>query len=493
MADGLGASAARGAALTIAGQIARLVLQAVGLVVLARLLDPSDYGLVAMVVAVVGIGEVLRDLGLSTAAIQSPELSRQQRDNLFWLNTVIGLILMLLVVAAAPLISLLYGDDRLTPIAVVLAATLLINGLATQYRADLNRNLRFRALAIIEVVSPAIGLTVAIGMAAAGYAYWALVTQQVLLAVIGLVLSWALCRWIPRRPRRGAGTAPFLRYGGNLMGAQLLNYASRNIDSVVIGSTLGAASLGIYNRAFELVMLPLNQLQAPATKVALPILSKLQNDSERFGSFLLTGQRVLLTLLAACFALAAAQAPPLVRWVLGAQWNEVVPILQILCIGGIFQAATYATYWAFLALGLTKSNFQLALVSRPLMIVIVVAGAIIYGLPGVAIAYTAAAALNWVIGLLWIGRASGAVPVYPMMSNGIRALVVFVAAGLASWAASGLVPTRETVPAFAAGLAAFILIVTLAAIAWRQFRRDCLEFRAVFTLLASTREKRSGD
>lgn len=154
---GLGERAAKGALITFSGQFARILLQVVSVVVLARLLTPHAYGVVAMVLAVIGIGEIFRDFGLSSAAIQSKTLSRGQRDNLFWVNAGIGLVLATIVFFAAPLIAIIYRHPEVEPLARALSLTFLMNGLATQYRADLNRRLKFMQLTTGDVLSPPSG------------------------------------------------------------------------------------------------------------------------------------------------------------------------------------------------------------------------------------------------------------------------------------------------------------------------------------------------
>src|SRR4051812_1163902 len=183
----LGTRAARGAFATLVGQIARIVIQVASVSILARLLDPSDYGLVAIVLAIVGVGEIFRDFGLSTAAMQSAVVTPAQRNKLFWLNTAIGAGLTLLCIAAAPLVADLFGHAELTPITRVLGVTFLLNGMTAQYQADLNRRLRFTALVTVGVGSQAASTVVAVVCAWAGAGYWSLVIQQLAAGLILLV------------------------------------------------------------------------------------------------------------------------------------------------------------------------------------------------------------------------------------------------------------------------------------------------------------------
>ncbi|MCZ2825591.1 MULTISPECIES: lipopolysaccharide biosynthesis protein [unclassified Modestobacter] len=467
---GLAAAASRGAAVTLGGQGLRVLVQLVGIVVLARLLDPEDYGLVAIVALIVGFGELFRDFGLSSAAVQAKTLSDGQRDNLFWLNTGIGAVLAGLVCAVSPLIALAFDDDRLTLVAVVMSATFLLNGVSTQYRAMHTRHLRFGKLALSEIGGQVAGVTVGIVLAVLGAGYWALVAQQLTQGLVAQVFLVATNRWLPGWVDRRASVRPFLGYGLPLLGSHLLNYLGRNMDTLVLGARFGVASVGIYNRAFQLVMMPLLQVQAPSTRVALPVLSRLQDDKKRFAEFISFGQVALLTLIGGLFAALFAQAPSVVRVMLGSQWTEAVPIFRVLLVAGFFQAATYATSWVFLAKGLTRSQFVYALVTRPVVAVLIVVGSI-WGLQGVAAGYAVGAALVWPVALLWIARISDA-PAGRMFRNGLRTGLVFSAASALSYLSTVALPADAHALRLVVGVAAVLAATGLTALVWPTFRRD---------------------
>lgn len=465
VAPRLGPAAARGALLTMSGQACKILLQFGGIVVLARLLAPGDYGLLAMVTAIVGIGEVLRDFGLSAAAVQARSVSAQQRSNLFWINSAIGLALALAVFAAAPAIAAFYDQPALRSIAQLLALSFVFNGLATQFRAQLNREMRFGRLAMVDVGGQAVGLAVGITLALHGQGYWALVGQQLGQTAATLLLLAAATGWRPGLPRRGAGMGGFMRYGGNLMGTQLVTYLSRNLDALIIGQRFGAELLGLYNRAYQLLMLPLNQINAPATSIALPVLSRLNDDGERYARFLLHGQALMLHLILAIFAFAAAQAEPLIVLVLGPQWAAAVPIFQILALAGVFQAASSASYWVFLSKGLTGSHLRFTLTSRLLVIGGIVAGAH-WGVHGVAIAFAAGCALAWLGALAWL-RGSG-VPVGAMFGNGLRLMLAY---GLCGFASAQAAAFADSLPGrLALGTAAMVAAFGLLVALWPAFR-----------------------
>jgi PST family polysaccharide transporter len=483
-APSLGRIAAGGALVTMGGQLLKIAVQFGGVVLLARLLTPRDYGLVTMVLAIVGVGEVLRDFGLSSAAIQARHLSRAQRDNLFWINTAIGFVLAAVVFVLAGRIAAFYGEPLLRGIAQATALTFLLNGLTTQYRAHLTRELRFKRLTAAEVGGQLAGLAAAVALALAGYGYWALVMQQLVQAAMILAVMAAAARWLPGLPRRDADMRGFLRFGGNVMASQLLAWFSNNVGQILIGSRLGAAPLGLYNRAFALVAMPLTQLNAPATSVALPVLSRLQADPARYAAFLLRGQAALMHLLIGVLAFACAQAGPLIVLTLGARWTEAVPMFQALAIGAVFQAAGYAAYWVFLSKGITASQLRYSVVSRTLVIACIVFGAQ-WGALGVAAGYAVGSALAWPLVLWWLGRISDA-PVRGMAGNGARAILGYALCGLASYSASAQwatsLPAKLALGAVAGG-AAFAVVCAL----WPAFRRDVAGILQTRTLLRTAR------
>ncbi|OLT52244.1 lipopolysaccharide biosynthesis protein [Cellulosimicrobium sp. CUA-896] len=324
--------AAHGARVVVVGQAVRFVLQLAGLAALARLLTPADFGLVAMVTAVVGVAEVLRDFGLSSAAVQARRLSEQQQSNLFWLNGAIGVALAGGLVLVGPLVERFYGTPGVATVVALLAPAVLLSALSTQFRARLNREMRFTALAVSDVVAQAAALVVAVSIALARGDFVALVGQQLTLALVALCSLALWTRWLPGRPRRGAGMAHLLRFGGNVAATQLLGYLSRNVDTLVVGRVLGDVAVGVYSRAFQLLMLPLSQINAPATTVALPVLSRSQDDPADFRRLVVRSQGILLTVVLGAVSLLFTAAPLVVEVFLGPQWEDAVPILRLLCV-----------------------------------------------------------------------------------------------------------------------------------------------------------------
>lgn len=465
----LGDAAARGASITLIGQAYRTLLQLASMIVLARLLTPADFGLVAMVAAVIGVSELFRDFGLSSAAIQAKTVSRGERTNLFWANTGLGLASGIVVAVLAPLIALLYADERITLLVVIMASGFVLSGMVTQYRADLTRRMRFGALTVTEIVSTTAGFVVGIVGALVGWQYFALVAQQLVSVAILLISSVIAARWIPGLPDRRVSIRRFMRFGVALFGTQLISYVTKNVDNVAIGAAWGPTQLGYYDRAYQLLMTPLNQINAPMTRVALPVLSRIHEDRATFERYLRKAQIVGGYVTATLFALAGGMAGPLILVVFGDQWLPIVPIFAILAIGGMLRATAQISYWMFLATANTGAQLKMFLVVRPVMIVIILAG-LPWGAVGVAVGSTVAYALHWIVSLLWASRVSG-VDAKPLITNIVRILLtVSVPCGLIGWGVSLL--ALPAIVILVLGVVAALAYLALTALIFRSVRAD---------------------
>lgn len=465
----LGRSASRSAAVAAAGQAVRLVVQVTGIIVLARLLKPADYGVLALGVAVTSFGEVLRDFGLANASVQAKTLSAAERSNLFWLNTAIGAALAIVTATCSPLIAGLLGNSGLTPVIAALAAGFLFSGLATQPRASLVRAMRFLPLNVCDSVALLIATGIGIALAAAGAGYWALVAMLLAQGVLAWVATAIVAGWLPVRPDRRVPIRRFLHFGAGQFGSQALGYASKNASTFIIGVSLGLVPLGLYNRANQLLNLPLAQLQAPATQVALPTLSRLQDDPVQYDRYLLRGQLALLHATTAVLALSAALADPLFALVLGARWVPAAPIFQVLAIGGFAMVANYATYWVFLSKGLTRSYLHLSLITQPASVAAVLVGSF-NGLFGIVSAIAIVSFLIWPLTLVWLSRISTA-PVRALFANTVRTLAAYGSAGsvaLVTTAPLDHLPLLR----LTAGVAAFLVVLLVWAGLAGAFRRD---------------------
>ncbi|MGH9872014.1 MAG: lipopolysaccharide biosynthesis protein [Pyrinomonadaceae bacterium] len=383
----IGSRAARGGALAISSQAAKFVVTIIATSVMARLLTPNDYGLIGMVAFFTNFVSMFKDLGLSVALIQQDKISSAQVSNLFWVNVAFSLATTLLTLLLSPAVAWFYGDRRLIGITALTAAGFLLGGLAVQHEGLLRRQMRFGVLATTNLVSMIVGYLVGIAFAIFRFGYWSLVFSQ--LAVLGTntVIVWLACRWRPGLPRRNSGVKSMIVFGRNFTGFSIVNYFSRNLDNLLIGKFWGAQQLGLYGRAYQLMTLPLDQINEPITSVAIPALSRMTDSAERYRQAYLRMLQKIAILTMPCVVLMIVTADWLVAIVLGPQWAGTTSIFRLLGIVGIFQPIVNTTGWLFLTQGRSHDMFKWGLISAPITV-----GSIIAGLPwgalGVATSYS---------------------------------------------------------------------------------------------------------
>jgi len=462
--------AARGAMVTMLGQGLKIVTQVLSVVILARLLSPYAYGLLAMIMAVVGVADIFRDLGLSAAAVQAPELSRAQRDNLFWLNTVFGLALAIIIFFAAPLLPVFYHQPELTAMTRVIALSFLLSGMSTQYRADLTRRMAFRQLTLVDVIAPSAALLVAIVLALLGAGYWALVVQQVTMFGVTLVLMVVFAGWLPGRWARNTQMRGFLTFGWHLAGGQIIHYLGSNVDSLVIGLRFGPGPLGLYNRGFQLLMTPLGQLRSPLTTVALPVLSRLQQQRDRFMEYVRLGQLTMGYTLVAGLGLVLGAVHPVIQILLGPQWLRMVVIMRCLAVSGMFETLAFVLYWVYVSRGLVRSLLFFTIFSTVSRAVCVVVGSH-WGVNGVAVGFAVSEVLSWPVSFAWLRRAAE-LRVRGLIINGLRVLLVTGIIAAASWAAILPLVEFNAWLQLAAAIIGAGLVVAVMYLAVRPIRRD---------------------
>lgn len=387
---------------TIRGGLARLFAQAANflirggsLVVLARLLGPKDFGLVGMVTAFTGVLNLLKDFGLSSAAVQRATVTEEQISTLFWINIAVGTLLGLFAAATAPLIAAFYHEPRLLEITAVLATGFIINSAGVQHSALLQRQMRFTAMAAINVISLAGAAAVAIVAAKAGYGYWALVAMTISTPFIATVGAWAAAGWIPGMPKRGTGIGSMMRFGGTITLNGLVAYMAYNADKVLIGRFWGTDAIGIYGRAYQLVNIPTDNLNSAVGEVAFSALSRLQDDPIRLKSYFLKGYSVIISMTLPLTIACVVFADDVVRLLLGEKWIEAVPIFRLLAPTIMIFALINPMGWLLYSLGLVKRSLNIALVFAPTIVAGYFVG-LSHGPKGIAFAYSAVMTL-WVV------------------------------------------------------------------------------------------------
>src|SRR5882762_6187480 len=316
-----------GAFITMAAQGAQFVLSLASVMVLARLLTPKDFGLFAMVTTVIGYLRVFKDAGLATATVQREGITHAQVSNLFWINVGISGAISLILAACAPLIARFYREPRLVPITLVLSCTFLLSGLTVQHTALLNRQMRFKALAFIQVGSMFIGVAVGIGMALLNYSYWALVASNLATVAAAVPLTWFAIPWRPQAPSRRSGIRPLVSFGANLATGGFIYSLARGADAMLIGRFYGPNALGLYTRAAALINRPMEQLLGPISSVFVPVLSRVQTQPERYRRMFLQVYEAMALASSFFGGLLFALARPLTLVILGPKWEQAAIIL----------------------------------------------------------------------------------------------------------------------------------------------------------------------
>jgi PST family polysaccharide transporter len=389
LSDDLGGRSARGGAVTLASQGFKFFTGMAATIILARLLTPQDYGLIGMVAIVINFVSMFQYLGLSTATVKWAQLNHQQVSTLFWLNMALSVVITLVTAASGPLLAWFYGDSRLTWITLGYAISIIFTGLLIQHEAILSRQMRFTALAVIDISSLLAGLTVALIAAWYGAGYWALVLSQLVSTLARVLGTWTGCKWRPGLPVRGSGIRAILSYGGNLTGFSFINFFSRNLDNALIGRFWGPYQLGLYAKAYQILLLPMDQINAPIAAVAVPALSRLSDSPERYRKAYLSVLEKIAMITMPGIAFMIATSDWLVLLLLGSQWRGAGRIFMLLGLAAIIQPVTRTALWMFTTQGRTSELLKWGAIGGGIAVVAIIAG-LPWGATGVAASYAAA-------------------------------------------------------------------------------------------------------
>ena len=408
---------------TVAGQIVSLLVSIVNLVVLSRLLTPAEFGLIAVIAAVFGFAEMLRDLGLSVAAIREPVLKSTEASSIFWFSSGLGLLLTLVGASLSQPLANLLGQQQIAEVGPWLALGFLINGLSTTFAILLIRDARFKAISLSLIISKVTGLCVAVAVAWNGGGVWSLVTLQLVSATTLLALRIGLARFAPSAPHRGDSLRKFMGLGSVVTVSTVADYAAARSGAFVLGAWVSDSSAGVFSRVYEIVTLPIQILFGPLTSVLVPSLATAE------GLFIfrvrsITG--VLYTIVSLICGVMIIGAPTLVPLVLGSQWDSGILVMQILAIGVAFSATGLSVIWALQAQGRARSLLAFVLLTRIVTVFGVCIG-VIGGLNGVAAGFSLASFVAWFIILYWYRK---------VVQSGLRVALLdtslpLVAAGIA--------------------------------------------------------------
>ncbi|WP_430934253.1 lipopolysaccharide biosynthesis protein [Saccharicrinis sp. 156] len=399
--NGLKKAAVKGSMALMISQGSSFGLSLLNTIVLARLLSPSDFGIVGMVTVFINFMVLFKDAGLSTATIQQDTISRDLISNLFWFNCLISIGLGVVIILSSPLVATFYNEPELTLVTSAISISFIVQGLTIQHNALLQRHLKFTSIAIVDIIAHVSSLVVAIVMAYGGYRYWAIIGGGIARAFTMLFLTIYVCPWVPGKLVRGTGVKKMMMFGGHITGSYIVGYIARNLDKVLIGKVIGAAALGVYTRAFTLLTQPLAQIRGPLTTLSMPVMCNLKNDPDRYRNYFRQLLDISISLTLPITIYCFLESEFLINTLLGPKWQDAIPIFKVLSIGGIFVAISGAPGLVMLSQGLSKRYMNLTFVTISITSVAFLVG-VNFGATGVAGAYSAASFLN-MIPLIYFG------------------------------------------------------------------------------------------
>ncbi len=483
-----------GGFMTILSQGAQFALNLGAIMVLARLLAPEDFGLVAMVTVIMGFLRVFSDAGLSTATVQRETISHEQISNLFWVNVAVGGAVTLLLAATSPLIGWFYHEPRLVQVTLVLSLCFLVTASTVQHMALLKRQMRFSLLAGIDFAAVALGVATGVGMAWLQCGYWSLVGMQISTTLSSFVFTWTVSRWRPSLPARNSGTRSLLGFGANLTASSFLWSVARGADGLLLGRFCGSAALGLYSRAAALMVRPVQQLMAPVESVFVSALARVQAQPERYRGIFVRAYEVVALASFLCTALLFPLSRPLTLVVLGPKWESAEWIVAAFAVVALYYPFGSIATWLLTSQGRGREFLLSSVVSSSVTVASFLVG-IPFGPAGVAVSYAIACLLVILPAGNFIAGRHGPVGARVMWLCFFRHLplwfVVCLVAGGVRHAASDCSPQLQLALSLPIGLlagAGFIalylpsrrtaldLLHTLRE--WRQSRGDAFEKQA---------------
>ncbi|MDD5668370.1 MAG: MOP flippase family protein [Actinomycetota bacterium] len=336
----LQAQAVDGVQWTATSTLAVTAAKYIRTIILARLLVPDDFGLMAMLTVLIGLGQAFSDMGISLSIIWKQDASDDELSSIYWFNILTGIIVTGLVIAAAPLVVFFYHEPRLYDLVLWISPIFLVSSTGMPFQMMLQKELLFSRLAKIEIIATVVGAIVAVSAALMdGGVYalvWGSVVDIIVRAALLVVVGWK--NWHPHVHFRWKDLRGFIRFGLFNMGERLLNFYYANIDYIILGRFLGGEILGIYMIAYQMVVEPFLKINPILVRVAFPVFAKKQEDNAvlRKGYYELSKVVALLTF--PVLALIAATTHIFIPALFGEKWNQAIPLIQILVILGVLRA-----------------------------------------------------------------------------------------------------------------------------------------------------------
>ncbi|GAB1232683.1 lipopolysaccharide biosynthesis protein [Ferrigenium sp. UT4] len=433
-------------------------VQFIVLVLLARLLAPEDFGLVAMLALFIGVAGIFIDGGLGSALIQRQHSSRSDESTIFYFNLGMGALTAALLCLGASWIATFFGHPLLESMTYALAFSLVLNALGAIHTSLLTREMDFRTLAKVGATSSLLSGALAVALAFAGYEVWSLVSQTLCASAVSALLLWWWHPWRPAWTFSCASLASYFRFGGYEMAANLTDAVSTNLNAILIGKLFSVREAGYYDRAQRMQQLPVNMMANIINRVAFSSFSRHSEDKARLAEGLKRSQQLSMVINLPAMAVLVVLAEPLVVTLLGARWAPAVPILQVLAVAGLLWPLHVMNLSVLKAQGKARVFFWITILKKTVAIGLTLAASLI-GVMAIAWAQVAVSLFAFLVNAHYsrVLLGYGAFAQLRDLGALFAATVPMTLAMLALTAWLEIAPALELLLAGAAGAAAYWL------------------------------------
>ena len=343
-------------------------------VILARLLSPSDFGCVGMLMIFIGLSNTFIDGGFGAALIQKKEPTQEDYSTIFYWNILLSIILYILLYITAPLIAKFYHIPLLSIVLRVQGVVLIFNALSVVQNNLFRKQLRFKQLSVVEIVSAILSLILAIAAALNGWGVWSLVIQQIALSVFKTGLLWTLGNWYPNIVFSFASFRELFKFGSFMLLANLFSTLSNEIQGLLVGRVFSPAILGLYTQSYRLEGSMATAVSGVIDQVTYPVMSSIQDEKGKLILALRKFVQIPAYICALVMGLMIVVAKPLILLVYGENWLDCVPYFQILCTAGLAVCLQGSANNSIVAIGKSSVFFKWTIVKRSVTIILCVVG-----------------------------------------------------------------------------------------------------------------------
>ena len=365
----------------------KVLSQFIVTMILARLLAPSDFGLLAMATVFANFAMIFSEMGISSALIQKQDAHDRHYYSAFWFNVAVGIFLTLVFVVCSPLIAWFYKKPQLQPILMVISVNFFLSSFGVIQQTILTKEMDFKKLAVRDIVAVVASGIVGIYLAYHGFGVWSLVYQLIAYTLFSGIILWTVSPWRPKLVFAMQDIKDIFNFSANLTGFNIINYFARNIDQLLIGKFLGAQALGYYSLAYKIMLYPLQNISAVIGRVMFPAFSKMQNDLEKIRNNYLKMIKAISLISFPLMVVLFVLAPEFVRAVYGPHWEPLIILIRIFCFCGMTQSINTTVGNILLSQGRADLQLKLGILGAFFVLVAVLLG-LRWGIVGVTLFYT---------------------------------------------------------------------------------------------------------